>query len=130
MQANRTIGIFVSAGLAALALLAGCKEPPQNRRTPDSAAQQRGLALIKAKGCGACHEIPGVSWPRSRLGPSLGDFGDIGLIAGELPNSPATLAAFIRNAPAMKPGSPMPPMPLNEDEAADIAAYLYGLRDD
>jgi len=121
---------FLSAALAAAVVLAGCKEPPQNRRTPVDAAEKRGLALIEATGCGACHEIPGLRWPRSRLAPSLTEFGAIGLIAGSVPNTPANLAAFVREPQAVKPGSTMPPMPISEAEAADIAAYLYGLRDD
>jgi cytochrome c1 len=64
------------------------------------------------------------------LGPSLDGFDDVGLIAGQLPNQPDVLAAFIRNAPSVKEGSSMPPMPISETEAADIAAYLYGLDHD
>lgn len=125
-QANRQL-----APVALMVLtLAACQAPAGDRQMPDRAAEKRGLALIEAYGCGACHEIPGVRWPRSRLGPSLAGFSDVGLIAGELPNSPAILAAFIRNAPAVKPGSTMPPIPLSQAEAEDIAAYLYGLSRD
>ena len=85
------------------------------------------MAAIERAGCGACHEIPGLNWPGGRLGPSLAGFDDIGLIAGAVPNTAQNLAAFIRNAPAVKPGSTMPPMPVSEDEARAIAAYLYGL---
>ncbi|WP_235510593.1 c-type cytochrome [Tsuneonella troitsensis] len=52
------------------------------------------------------------------------------MIAGTLPNRPDVLAAFIRNPPSVKPGSTMPPMPVTQREAADIAAYLYGLDHD
>lgn len=120
----------ISASLAALVLVAGCKGAPETRAVQDSASEKRGLALIKATGCGACHEIPGLSWPKGGLGPSLGKFDDTGLIAGQLPNTPANLAAFIVNAPAVKQGSNMPPMPLSASEAADIAAYLHGATHD
>ncbi|MFC4254754.1 hypothetical protein ACFOWT_04950 [Croceibacterium xixiisoli] len=53
-------------------------------------------------------------------------FNDTGLIAGYLPNTPVNLAAFIRNAPATKPGSTMPAMPVTVSEAVDMAAYLQG----
>ena len=49
---------------------------------------------------------------------------DQGLIAGTQPNTPDNLAAFIRDAPAMKPGSAMPAMPVSEAEARAIAHYL------
>ncbi len=88
------------------------------------------MAAIRKAGCGSCHEIPGIDWPAGRLGPSLVGFDDVGLIAGQLPNRPPVLAAFIRNAPSVKPGSTMPPMPVTRREAADIATYLYGLDHD
>lgn len=111
-----------------LALLAACKPPSDARWAGDPAAAQRGLVAIERVRCAACHDIPGVRWPQGRTGPSLQDFGDRGLIAGALPNRPDVLAAFVRNAPAAKPGSPMPPMPVTEGEARDIAAYLYEAR--
>ena len=119
--------VLCAALIAATALLAGCKQPPDPRYDPKPSQAARGLAAIARAGCGACHEIPGLDWPRGRLGPSLAGFDDIGLIAGAVPNTAQNLAAFIRNAPAVKPGSTMPPMPVSEDEARAIAAYLYGL---
>ncbi|BBC71657.1 conserved hypothetical protein [Altererythrobacter sp. B11] len=110
--------------------LAACKQPPQSRYAFSPAQEQRGLAAISRVGCGACHTIPGLAWPQGRTGPSLEGFDDAGLIAGALANTPENLAAFVRNAPAAKPGSTMPPMPLNEAEARDVAAYLYGFDDD
>ena len=118
------------AVLAAAALLSACKPPPEPRYQPDSSVAAHGLAAIERSGCGACHEIPGVDWPRGRLGPSLRGFDDIGLIAGAVPNTAGNLAAFVRNAPAVKPGSTMPPIPLSEEEARAIAAYLHGLDKD
>jgi cytochrome c1 len=112
-----------------LALLGACKEVPGPRYVRDGADAERGLVLVKETACGACHEIPGVDWPRGRTGPSLLGFDDIGLIAGALPNTPENLARFIRNAPEVKPGSTMPAMPVTLAEARDIAAYLHSLND-
>ncbi len=92
-------------------------------------ASERGLAAMERVGCASCHEIPGIAWPQGALGPSLVGFDDRGLIAGQLPNSAENLAAFIRDARAVKPGSTMPAMPVSEEEARDMAAYLYGLDD-
>lgn len=111
--------------LLGAALLAACKPPPDPRYSFDRGAAKRGHTAIERAGCGACHEIPGVGWPGGHTGPSLADFGDRGVIAGTVPNRPDLLAAFIRNAPAVKPGSPMPPMPVSDSESRDIAAYLY-----
>jgi cytochrome c1 len=89
----------------------------------------RGKVAIERVGCAACHEIPGVDWPKGRTGPSLKGFDDVGVIAGALPNTPSNLAAFVRNAPQAKPGSTMPAMPLTDSEARDVAAYLLGVDD-
>lgn len=113
------------SAVSALLLIAACKPPPDARWSADPAAAGRGRVVIERVHCAACHQIPGVDWPQGETGPSLEDFGDRGPIAGTLPNRPDVLAAFVRNAPALKPGSPMPPMPVSEEEARDIAAYLY-----
>lgn len=124
-----TVLIAIATLLASNAL-ASCQNPVGTRYEPDESAKARGLAAIKQAGCGSCHEIPGLDWPSGRLGPSLKGFDDVGLIAGQLPNRPDTLAAFVRNAPKVKPGSSMPAMPVTSAEAIDIAAYLYGLDHD
>jgi len=105
--------------------LAACKPTPEQRQFTATADAARGKAAIERVGCGSCHTIPGVRWPQGKAGPSLEGLSDRALIAGKLPNSPDTLAAYIRNAPALVPGSGMPPMPVSQAEAGDIAAYLY-----
>lgn len=93
------------------------------------ASAERGRDAIERAGCGACHDIPGIYWPEGRLGPSLQGFANQGLIGGRLPNRPDLLAAFVRDAPALLPGTTMPAMPLSEEESRDVAAYLYTLGD-
>ena len=125
---RRDIGAWLLMGGALV--LVGCKPPPDDRQLVDPDSAARGKAVIERVECAACHEIPGVDWPRGRLGPSLIGFDDVGLIAGSLPNRPGVLADFVRNAPAVKPGSTMPAMPISESESRDVAAYLYGAGDD
>lgn len=120
---------FAWALAIACLMAAACKPVPSNRYEFDSDTKRRGVVAIKRVGCGACHEISGVDWPKGRTAPSLVDFDDVGVIAGSLPNTPANLAAFVRNAPKTKPGSTMPAMPLTEQEARDVAAYLLGADD-
>ncbi len=110
--------------MAASLALGGCKAPPDQRVLADPAAVERGRAAIERVGCAACHHIDGVDWPRGGQGPSLAGYDDVGVIAGTLPNTAANLAAFVRDAPAAKPGSTMPPMPVSAAEASDIAVYL------
>ena len=91
------------------------------------ASPERGKAAIERVGCASCHSIAGIDWPKGKAGPPLRAMNGRSLIAGELPNRPEILAAFVRDAPALVPGASMPAMPLTRREALDVAAYLYGL---
>ncbi|EZP74444.1 Cytochrome c oxidase polypeptide II [Sphingomonas paucimobilis] len=114
-------------GITLILLLGGCKPPPEGRAAMPGADVQRGRALVQRTGCAACHLIPGIRWPQGRLGPDLTHFARQGMIAGRVPNRPDMLTAFVRNAPALVSGMTMPAMPLDQEEARDVAAYLYTL---
>ena len=113
----------------AAALLAACGETTHPPRTIAGADPARGLAVMERVGCGACHAIPGVDWPQGLAGPSLEGFGASPMIAGRLPNQPDVLTAWLMDPPSLSPGTAMPPMPISEAEARDVAAYLYTLDD-
>ena len=44
--------------------------------------------------------------------------------------APSSVIRWLIDAPSMDPGTAMPPMPLTQDQARDVAAYLYSLDDD
>lgn len=50
------------------------------------------------------------------------------MIAGELPNSPANLVRWIKDPKSVEPGTDMPDLGLTDQQARDVAAYLYTLR--
>jgi cytochrome c1 len=110
-------------------LLAGCAPPPEWTHAMPEADPARGLEAMARVGCGSCHAIPGLRWPQGSVGPSLRGFGKANLVAGHLPNRPDLLAAYVRNAPEVLPGTTMPAMPLTEQESRDVAAYLYTIAD-
>jgi cytochrome c1 len=115
-------------GLLAGALLLGaCGDTSPPGRTIAGADPARGLAVMERVGCAACHDIPGIDWPRGRAGPSLKGFGASPMIAGRFPNQPEVLTAWLIDAPSLSPETGMPPMPLTEAEARDVAAWLYSL---
>ncbi len=89
----------------------------------------RGLALIATgvHGCQACHAIPGIRTPKGVVGPPLAGMARRGFIAGQLPNKPGVMVAFLQNPPALLPTTGMPDVGLTTDEARHIAAYLYTL---
>ncbi len=122
--------LTIAYGLLPLLLMVGaCKPPPEPQQHMPEADPARGLAAMERAGCGACHAVPGLRWPKGQVGPTLRNFATRNLISGKLPNRPDVLAAYVRNAPAVLPGTTMPAMPISEGEARDVAAYLYTLRE-
>jgi len=119
---------FGGGALATLLALGACGEGVADRQPMAGADPGRGREIIARLGCASCHVIPGVEWPKGRVGPSLQGFASRSLIAGLYANEPDILVEFVRNAPAYAPAAGMPPMPLTEPEARDVAAYLYTLR--
>ena len=99
-------------------------EGPVNR----GADAARGRAAIERRGCVACHVIPGIDSPGSNVGPPLHDIATRGYIAGVLANTPENMRRWLRDPPAVDPLTAMPDLHLSEQEAGDIAAYLYTLK--
>ncbi|HET7585676.1 MAG TPA: cytochrome c oxidase subunit II [Gemmatimonadaceae bacterium] len=97
---------------------------------------QRGAQLFRTNACIACHTIQGVS--PGVVGPNLTHVGSRTTIgAGLYPNDMRHLEAWIKHSEALKPGSKMPPMgkglpgamgQLDDQQIADIAAYLSSLK--
>ena len=116
------------ASVPLLFALCACKQPPDRQHFMTQSSPDRGREIIESVGCAACHSIPGIGWPKGRVGPPLDGFAEQALIAGRAPNRPEILTLFVRNAPAVVPGTGMPPMPLSPEESRDVAAYLYTLR--
>jgi len=87
-----------------------------------------GRQMINQYGCGKCHMIPGISGANGVVGPPLNLFARRTFIAGEFPNSPDNLTSWIMNPKSMKPKTAMPELGITEDQARDVAAYLYTLR--
>jgi cytochrome c2 len=100
---------------------------------PDSVVQvqggspARGVEEIERYGCGSCHLIPGVDGADGLVGPPLIKWADRKVIAGQLPNRTPELLRWIQDPQDVEPGTDMPDLGVSEQEARDIAAYLYTL---
>jgi cytochrome c1 len=122
-----TRAICVSCAVLLLAI--GC-----NTRSADSYAlaiggnPARGIETIQSAGCGSCHYIPGVAGAHGMVAAPLLWFARRTFIAGEVPNTPDNLVLWIRSPQAIEPHTAMPSAGLNDQQARDVAAYLYTLR--
>jgi cytochrome c oxidase subunit 2 len=96
-------------------------------------------------GCVGCHMISGVPVMQARMGPNLTHVASRTTIAGGIyPNDTKHLTLWIKNARRMKPGVIMPTLGageydpkektyipktgLNDQQIADIVAYLQALK--
>jgi cytochrome c oxidase subunit II len=93
-----------------------------------------GRVLTTTGTCAGCHVVRGTNMV-GRIGPDLTHFGRRRTLAsGILENNAENLAAWIRNSPAIKPGSLMPQLggnvdnALSEEEISYIVAYLQSLQ--
>ena len=115
--------------IALVVLIAACH--PQDDRTARQLTggdPSRGRALIRAYGCGACHTVPGVRGATGLVGPPLTAIADRVYLAGQVPNTPDNMKRWIREPQKIETGTAMPDLHVTEEDARDIAAYLYTLR--
>jgi cytochrome c len=89
---------------------------------------RRGATLVKQYQCGACHDIPGIAGADGNVGPPLRRIGTRTYIAGFIRNSPDTMADWIEDPQRALPGNAMPTMGISQQDARDIAAFLYTLK--
>jgi cytochrome c oxidase subunit II len=82
---------------------------------------------VFARSCGACHAVSGTE-ALGHVGPDLTHLASRPTIgAGALDNSPANLARWIHDAPAIKEGARMPAIPLDDADLRSVVAYLETL---
>ena len=133
MKRRQTYLCGLAAGVVLLAALclasAGCSggQSPGPYTVSAGGNSVQGKAVIESKGCGACHVIPGISQARGLVGPPLYFFSRRTMIAGELPNTPENLVRWIKDPKQVEPGTAMPDLGLTDQQARDVAAYLYTL---
>jgi cytochrome c oxidase subunit 2 len=84
--------------------------------------------VVFLRSCGACHAVAGTN-ALGRYGPDLTHVAARPTIgAGVLANTPENLARWIRNAPAVKEGSRMPALALDDADLQSVVSYLTTLR--
>jgi len=114
----------------AAVLMSGCTggQVVQGYPVATGGYARRGQQIMVQRHCGSCHTIPGIRNANGVFGPPLGSFGRRTYIAGNFPNAPNYLVRWIMSPTSMKPKTAMPDLGLSEQQARDVAAYLYTLR--
>ena len=111
-------------GVFSAACATGRTEPPAVAGGGDP---QNGQRLIEARGCVACHRVPGVSSTDAWVGPPLDAWSRRAFIAGSVPNSAENLERWLTDPEQVRPGTAMPDLELTPAEIADLVAYLFTL---
>lgn len=123
-----------SAALLGCLLVAACLSTSCTSSQARSAAQvtggdvARGKSAITKYGCGSCHTIAGIASARGLVGPQLTGIAARMYVAGVLPNTPDDIVRWIRNPKAVDEKTLMPALDVSEQDAIDIAAYLYSTK--
>jgi cytochrome c1 len=133
----RRRGARIGSAIAGAALLAGVICSACRGNNPEEGvwytvdtggSAEHGRTVIESRNCGACHTIPGVRAARGLVASPLSWYSRRTFIAGEVPNTPDNLVRWVREPQAIEPRTAMPAQGLSEQEARDVAAYLYTLR--
>lgn len=89
-----------------------------------TASEKLGEKLFTDKICMTCHTVGGTPFA-GVVGPNLSDFGSRRTLgAGTLPNDKQSLYKWLKDPPAIKPGSLMPNLNLTDEEIEALSAYL------
>ena len=84
-------------------------------------------ALLVRYGCAGCHVLSSVPQAVGNVGPALDNIARRHFVGGVLENSPENLIRWIVDPRAIDPQSAMPRTGITQEEARDVATYLYGL---
>jgi cytochrome c len=85
----------------------------------------RAPPLLRRYGCTGCHTVPALTGADGKVAPPLAQLRKRIYIAGRLENTPQNLVRWIVSPQSLAPDSAMPDTGVTEDEARDIAAFLY-----
>ena len=123
----RPVTRLLAAALLAMAT-AACEEGRAAGPDNFEGDARRGANLVEQYQCGACKNLPGFAGADGNVGPPLHRIGTRTYIAGFIRNSPDNMADWIEDPQRALPGNAMPTMGISQQDARDIAAFLYTLK--
>ena len=114
----------------AVVALTSCQQAELERKAEamTGGSPQRGKAAINRYGCASCHTIPGVPGATALVGPNLDQVASRMYIAGVMPNTPDNMIRWVQHPRDVDPLTAMPNLGVTDQDARDIAGYLYTLK--
>jgi mono/diheme cytochrome c family protein len=88
---------------------------------------ERGKKAMLQYACATCHEIPGIVGAKAAVGPTLAGIASRKMLAGVFPNTPENMVRWLTAPTEVDPRTAMPDLRVSENDARDMAAYLYTL---
>jgi cytochrome c len=133
LEGGQVLRLCVVCAAALLLAFAACSD--RMSEAEQAAAEMtgggnpaRGRAAIERYGCGTCHTIPGVRGADALVGPPLSQVASRAYVGGVLTNSPENMIRWIRDPRAVDSLTAMPALGVTDQDARDIASYLYTLK--
>ena len=115
--------------LSALLAVASCGgEAERAAQAMTGGNPSRGREKIRKYGCASCHTIPGIPEADSLVGPPLTNIASRTYVGGVLTNTPDNMIRWIQNPQGVDALTAMPNLGVTEEDARDIAGYLYTLK--
>ena len=115
--------------VVAIIALSGCSDKsPKSNPAFLNADPERGKVAVAKYGCVACHTIPGIRSSNALTAPPLIGISQRSYLAGMLENTPENLRRWIQHPRKINPHTAMPEQGVTDQDASDMAAYLYTTR--
>ncbi len=100
----------------------------QQQPAADDASAKAGRHVFETTACINCHTVRGTA-ANGRFGPDLTHLmSRVTIASGAAENTPENLRVWLENPDAIKPGSLMPAMKVNDTELDALVGYMQSLR--
>jgi cytochrome c oxidase subunit 2 len=100
----------------------------QQQPAAEDASAMAGRRVFETTACINCHTVRGTV-ANGRFGPDLTHLmSRVTIASGAAENTPASLRVWLQSPDAIKPGSLMPAMKLNDTELDALVGYMQSLR--
>jgi cytochrome c oxidase subunit II len=100
----------------------------QQQPAAEEVAAVAGRRVFETTACINCHTVRGTA-ANGRFGPDLTHLmSRVSIASGAAENTPENLRVWLKNPDAIKPGSLMPAMKLNDTELDALVGYMQSLR--